>query len=309
MSDILNKILAIKHEEVAMALVAKPSDEIRREAEAQAPARDFVGAIRHKISSKAPEGTHLAGAGETTALQGGRAKNTFLAVADDDTALNTGNLAENAISHVAIIAEIKKASPSKGVIRENFQPAEIAADYARHGAACLSVLTDRPFFQGSPDYLRQARNACTLPVLRKDFLVDPYQVYEARAMGADAILLIVAALSLAQMQEMETIADALGMAVLVECHDAAELDIALQLKTPLIGINNRNLRTFEVNLETTLSQRQRIPADRILVAESGILTPHDVARLYDGGVRAFLVGEAFMRAPSPGTELARLFAA
>lgn len=308
MSDILNKILAVKREEVAAALAVKPLDVIRREAQAQAPARDFVAAIRRKINGKFPEGTHHAGAGETTALQGGRAKNTPLAVADDDTATNTENLAENAINHVAIIAEIKKASPSKGVIRENFQPAEIAADYARHGAACLSVLTDRSFFQGSPDYLIQARNACTLPVLRKDFLVDPYQVYEARAMNADAILLIVAALSLAQMQEMEAIADALGMAVLVECHDATELDIALHLKTPLIGINNRNLRTFEVSLDTTLSQRQRIPADRILVAESGILTPHDVAQLYEGGVRAFLVGEAFMRAPSPGAELARLFA-
>ncbi len=288
MSDILNKILAVKREEVAAALAVKPLDAIRRDAEAQAPARDFVAAIRRKISGKTPAGTHRAGA--------------------DNTAANTENLAETAINHVAIIAEIKKASPSKGVIRENFQPAEIAADYARHGAACLSVLTDRSFFQGSPDYLIQARNACTLPVLRKDFLVDPYQVYEARAMGADAILLIVAALSLAEMQAMEAIAHALGMAVLVECHDATELDIALQLKTPLIGINNRNLRTFEVSLDTTLSQRQRIPSDRILVAESGILTPHDVAQLYDGGVRAFLVGEAFMRAPSPGAELARLFA-
>lgn len=288
MSDILNKILAVKREEVAVALTVKPLETIRREAQAQPPARDFVAAIRRKISEKIPAGTHRTGAG--------------------DTATNTENLAENAINHVAIIAEIKKASPSKGVIRENFQPAEIAADYARHGAACLSVLTDRSFFQGSPDYLIQARNACTLPVLRKDFLVDPYQVYEARAMGADAILLIVAALTLGQMQEMEAIAHALGMAVLVECHDAAELDIALHLNTPLIGINNRNLRTFEVSLDTTLSQRQRIPADRILVAESGILTPRDVAQLYDGGVRSFLVGEAFMRAPSPGAELARLFA-
>jgi indole-3-glycerol phosphate synthase len=160
----------------------------------------------------------------------------------------------------AVIAEIKKASPSKGVIRADFRPAEIAADYEKHGAACLSVLTDQPFFQGSADYLRAARAACALPVLRKDFLVDPWQVYEARAMGADAILLIVDALSLAQMQEMEAIAFALGMSVLVECHDAAELDIALQLKTPLVGINNRNLRTFEVDLNTTLSQLGRIPA-------------------------------------------------
>ncbi len=208
----------------------------------------------------------------------------------------------------AVIAEIKKASPSKGVIREDFRPAEIAADYAKHGAACLSVLTDRQFFQGSEAYLREARAACPLPVLRKDFLVDPYQVYEARAMGADAILLIVAALSLAQMQEMETIAHSLGMAVLVECHDAAELDIALQLTTPLIGINNRNLRTFEVTLDTTLSQLGRIPAGRIVVTESGILTPDDVALMRARGVHAFLVGEAFMRADSPGAELARLFA-
>jgi indole-3-glycerol phosphate synthase len=212
------------------------------------------------------------------------------------------------VGGTAIIAEIKKASPSKGVIREDFRPAEIAANYAKHGAACLSVLTDREFFQGSETYLREARAACSLPVLRKDFLVDPYQVYEARAMGADAILLIVAALSLTQMQEMESIAHGLGMAVLVECHDAAELDVALQLTTPLIGINNRNLRTFEVSLDTTLSQLVRIPAGRIVVTESGILTPEDVALMRGHGVHAFLVGEAFMRAPSPGAELARLFA-
>jgi indole-3-glycerol phosphate synthase len=207
-----------------------------------------------------------------------------------------------------VIAEIKKASPSKGVIRPDFRPAEISADYEMHGATCLSVLTDQPFFQGSADYLRAARTACTLPVLRKDFLVDPYQVYEARAMGADAILLIVAALSLAQMLEMEAIAHGLGMGVLVECHDAAELDIALQLQTPLIGINNRNLRTFEVSLDTTLSQLDRIPAGRIVVTESGILAPADVALMRNHDVHAFLVGEAFMRAPSPGAELARLFA-
>ena len=208
----------------------------------------------------------------------------------------------------AVIAEIKKASPSKGVIREDFRPAEIAADYQRHGATCLSVLTDRQFFQGSEACLRAARAACSLPVLRKDFLVDAWQVFEARAMGADAILLIVAALSLKQMQEMEAIAHGLGMAVLVECHDAAELDIALQLTTPLIGINNRNLRSFEVNLDTTLAQLGRIPAGRIAVTESGILHPADVALLRAGGVHAFLVGEAFMRAASPGAELARLFA-
>jgi len=207
----------------------------------------------------------------------------------------------------AVIAEIKKASPSKGVIREDFRPAEIAADYEQHGAACLSVLTDRQFFQGSEAYLREAREACSLPVLRKDFLVDPYQVHEARAMNADAILLIVAALTLAQMREMEAIALSLGMGVLVECHDAAELDVALQLKTPLIGINNRNLRSFKVSLETTLGQLHRIPSDRIVVTESGISAPADVATLRGRGVHAFLVGEAFMRAASPGTELARLF--
>ncbi|MCF8178680.1 MAG: indole-3-glycerol phosphate synthase TrpC [Sulfuritalea sp.] len=208
----------------------------------------------------------------------------------------------------AIIAEIKKASPSKGVIRADFRPAEIAADYEMHGAACLSVLTDRNFFQGDASYLREARAACTLPVLRKDFLVDPYQVYEARTMGADAILLIVGALSLTQMQEMEAIAEGLGMGVLVESHDAAELDVALQLKTPLIGINNRNLRTFDVSLDTTLSQLSRIPEDRIVITESGILAPGDVALMRDHGVNTFLVGEAFMRAASPGEELARLFA-
>ncbi len=212
-----------------------------------------------------------------------------------------------ALGRAAVIAEIKKASPSKGVIREDFRPAEIAADYERHGAACLSVLTDRQFFQGSEAYLREAREACSLPVLRKDFLVDPYQVHEARAMNADAILLIVAALTLAQMREMEAIALSLGMGVLVECHDAAELDVALQLKTPLIGINNRNLRSFEVSLETTLGQLHRIPSDRIVVTESGISAPADVATLRGGGVHAFLVGEAFMRAASPGAELARLF--
>ncbi len=208
----------------------------------------------------------------------------------------------------AVIAEIKKASPSKGVIREDFRPAEIAADYQKHGATCLSVLTDRDFFQGSEVCLRAARAACSLPVLRKDFLVDPWQVYEARVMEADAILLIVAALSLPQMREMEAIAHSLGMAVLVECHDAAELDIALQLTTPLIGINNRNLRSFDVSLDTTLSQLSRIPPGRIVVTESGIVAPADVALMRANGVHAFLVGEAFMRAASPGEELARLFA-
>ncbi|MEW5942977.1 MAG: indole-3-glycerol phosphate synthase TrpC [Pseudomonadota bacterium] len=207
----------------------------------------------------------------------------------------------------AVIAEIKKASPSKGVIRENFDPAAIARSYASHGAACLSVLTDVQFFQGSPEYLGQARAACGLPVLRKDFMIDPYQVYEARAMGADCILLIVAALSLAQMQALEKLAHELGMAVLVEVHDAEELDLALRLETPLIGINNRNLRTFEVTLQTTLDLLPRIPAGRIVVTESGILKADDVALMRRHEVNAFLVGEAFMRAEDPGMELARLF--
>jgi indole-3-glycerol phosphate synthase len=261
MSDILDKILAVKREEVAAAQAAKPLAAIRAEAETQPEPRDFVGAIRAKIAD-------------------GRS---------------------------AVIAEIKKASPSKGVLREDFRPAEIAADYEKHGAACLSVLTDRRFFQGAPEYLQAARTACALPVLRKDFMIDPYQVYEARAMGADAILLIVAALSLAQMQELEDIARSLGMAVLVEAHDGTEVDAALQLKTPLLGINNRNLRTFEVSLRTTLDQLARIPPGRTVVTESGIAGPADVALMRQNNVHAFLVGEAFMRQPSPGAELARLF--
>jgi indole-3-glycerol phosphate synthase len=264
MSDILDKILAVKREEVAAAKAAKPLAAVRAEAEAQAPVRDFVGAIRNKVSL-------------------------------GDTPLP------------AVIAEIKKASPSKGVLRADFHPAEIAASYEKGGAACLSVLTDRQFFQGAPEFLQAARAACALPVLRKDFMVDPYQVYEARAMGADAILLIVAALSVPQMQEMENLAQSLGMAVLVESHDGGELDAALQLQTPLIGINNRNLRTFEVSLQTTLGQIDRIPCDRIVVTESGILARDDVARMRRHGVHAFLVGEAFMRATDPGEQLARLF--
>jgi indole-3-glycerol phosphate synthase len=207
----------------------------------------------------------------------------------------------------AVIAEIKKASPSKGVLRADFQPAEIAASYAKHGAACLSVLTDEQFFQGSVAYLQQARAACAIPVLRKDFMVDSYQIYQARAMGADAILLIAAALSLSQMREFEALAHSLKMAVLVEVHDAAELDLALQLATPLIGINNRNLRTFEVSLQNTLDLLPRIPQDRIVVTESGIFTQQDVALMRGHDVHAFLVGEAFMRAAEPGVELARLF--
>lgn len=216
--------------------------------------------------------------------------------------------AKLAVGRPAVIAEIKKASPSKGVIRADFRPAEIAASYEKGGAACLSVLTDRDYFQGSAGYLVEARAACALPVLRKDFIIDPYQVYEARAMGADCILLIVAALELPLMQALETLAHALGMAVLVESHNAEELDAALQLKTPLQGINNRNLRSFEVSLDTTLELLPKLGGDRIVITESGILTPSDVARMRSRQVNSFLVGEAFMRAPDPGSELARLFA-
>jgi len=262
MSDILNKIIATKREEIAAALAVRPLAQVEAEAAAQPAPRDFVGAIRAKIASGRP----------------------------------------------AVIAEIKKASPSKGVIRPDFQPAEIARSYEQHGAACLSVLTDRQYFQGAPEYLQAARAACALPVLRKDFMVDRYQVVEARAMGADCILLIAAALSLAAMQELETLAHSYGMAVLVEVHNGEELDAALQLKTPLLGINNRNLRSFEVTLDTTLGLLTKLPADRVVVTESGIVTPEDVALMRANAVNAFLVGEAFMRAPEPGLELARLFA-
>ncbi len=208
----------------------------------------------------------------------------------------------------AVIAEIKKASPSRGVLRSDFRPAEIASSYARHGATCLSVLTDEQFFQGKAEYLKQARAACTLPVLRKDFIVDEYQIYQSRAMGADAILLIASALDVAQMQSFELLAHRLGMAVLVEVHDGTELESALRLTTPLIGVNNRNLRTFEVNLQTTLDLLPRIPGGRIVVTESGILEAKDVKLLRGHNVHAFLVGEAFMRAEDPGVELAKLFA-
>ncbi len=207
----------------------------------------------------------------------------------------------------AVIAEIKKASPSKGIIREDFNPAQIARSYEKAGAACLSVLTDAEYFQGSAEYLRQARAACKLPVLRKDFMIDPYQIFEARAMGADCVLLIVAALELKQMQALELLTNELGMAVLVEVHDADELELALQLDTPLIGINNRNLRTFEVSLQTTLDLLKVLPEDRFVVTESGIFTPEDVKLMRDNDVQAFLVGEAFMRQPDPGAELARVF--
>lgn len=262
MSDILQRILDAKTEEVATARLLRSEADLRREAEARRDVRGFAQAIEAKVA-----------AGQS-----------------------------------GVIAEIKKASPSKGLLREDFRPDEIAASYASCGAACLSVLTDVQFFQGSLDYLRRARAACALPVLRKDFIVDAYQVVEARAMGADCILLIVAALQLSQLKELEALAMELGMDVLVEVHGAAELDVALQLRTGLLGINNRNLRTFEVSLQNTIDLLPRIPAGKRVVTESGILGPADVRRMREHGIHAFLVGEAFMRAPDPGAELARLFA-
>nr|WP_298129366.1 indole-3-glycerol phosphate synthase TrpC [uncultured Pseudoxanthomonas sp.] len=207
----------------------------------------------------------------------------------------------------AVIAEVKKASPSKGVIRPDFRPADIAVSYEFGGAACLSVLTDVDFFQGADEYLKQAREACTLPVLRKDFTIDPYQVYEARVLGADCILLIVAALDDGQLVDLSGLAMQLGMDVLVEVHDIDELERALQVPVPLVGINNRNLRTFEVSLQTTLDMKQAVPKDRLLVTESGILVPEDVATMRDAGINAFLVGETFMRAEEPGEALRQLF--
>jgi indole-3-glycerol phosphate synthase len=261
MSDILDKIVAVKRDEISLARRQRDLLSLRRDAESLGGQRDFVGSLRGKIAA--------GGAG--------------------------------------VIAEIKKASPSKGVLRERFEPAGIAESYAEHGAAALSVLTDVQFFQGSAAYLEQARAACTLPVLRKDFMVDAYQLFEARAMGADCILLIAACLDDALMADLEAQAQALGMAVLVEVHDAAELDRALRLKTPLLGINNRNLRTFEVTLQTTLDLLPQVPGDRLIVTESGILARDDVQRMRDANVHAFLVGEAFMRAPDPGVALAALF--
>jgi indole-3-glycerol phosphate synthase len=265
MSDILQKIVEVKREEIAAAQRKKPLEVVRFDAESRVLTRDFEGALRQKIAA----------------------------------------------GQAAVIAEVKKASPSKGVLREEFIPADIAQSYAEGdgtiSAACLSVLTDRQFFQGSADFLKQARASCDLPVLRKDFMVDPYQIYEARSMGADAILLIVACLDDARMTELESLAMDLNMAVLVEVHDRAELQRALKLRTPLVGINNRNLRTFEVTLQTTLDMLPDVPADRLLVTESGILDRDDVRTMRAAGVNAFLVGEAFMRAAEPGLALAELF--
>jgi indole-3-glycerol phosphate synthase len=261
MSDILDKIIAVKRQEVAISEQSYPFEDLRLTAESRDPARDFVGALR----------------------------------------------AKHAIGAAAVIAEVKKASPSKGVLREDFRPAEIAATYERHGAACLSVLTDVQFFQGSAAYLEAARAACQIPVLRKDFIVDPYQIVEARAMNADCILLIAAALAPQEMRDLEAFAHQLGLAVLVEVHNAEELEHALTLKTPLIGVNNRNLRTFEVTLDTTLGLLEQIPDDRIVVTESGIRGREDVERMRANHVNSFLVGETFMRADDPGAELAKLF--
>lgn len=261
MSDILNKIIGVKREEIASSLKKKPLAAVRADAESRVLTRDFVGAMRGKIAA----------------------------------------------GQAAVIAEVKKASPSKGVIRADFIAADIAQSYAEFGAACLSVLTDQQFFQGSVEYLKQARASCQLPVLRKDFIIDRYQIYESRVMGADCILLIAACLDDAQMADLEAVARSLDMAVLVEVHDARELQRALNLKTPLVGINNRNLRNFEVSLDTTLGLLADMPADRIVVTESGISTRADVQRLRAAKVNAFLVGEAFMRAEEPGQALAELF--
>ena len=262
MSDLLERIVAVKRDEVAAARRERDFASLRRDAESRGDVRDFEAGLRAK-------------------LRAGRD---------------------------AVIAELKKASPSKGLLREQFVPAEIAASYARHGAACLSVLTDRGFFQGSNDDLGQARGACELPMLRKDFMIDEYQIAESRAVGADCVLLIAAILDDSRMTDLEAAAQALGMAVLVEVHDRTELDRALRLKTPLLGINNRNLHSFEVTLDTTLAMLGDVPAGRLLVTESGILGRADVRRMRGAGVHAFLVGEAFMRAADPGAALADLFA-
>jgi len=262
MADILDRIVAVKREEIAAARARRDLAEVRRDAEARGGLRGFEQALRARVAQ----------------------------------------------GQAAVIAEVKKASPSKGVLRDPFEPAQIAASYAAHGAACLSVLTDQQFFQGSARFLEEARAACELPVLRKDFMVDEYQVFEARAMGADCILLIAACLDDARMADLEACAHALGLAVLVEVHDGAELARALRLRTPLVGINNRNLRNFEVTLDTTLGLIGEVPPDRLLITESGILQRADVLRMRGAGVHAFLVGEAFMRAKEPGEALATLFA-
>lgn len=261
MADILDRIVAVKREEIAAARARRDLATVRRDAEARGGLRGFEQALRARMAQ----------------------------------------------GQAAVIAEVKKASPSKGVLRDPFEPAQIAASYAIHGAACLSVLTDQQFFQGSARFLEEARAACELPVLRKDFMVDEYQVFEARAMGADCILLIAACLDDARMADLEACARSLGLAVLVEVHDGAELARALRLRTPLVGINNRNLRNFQVTLETTLGLIGEVPPDRLLITESGILQRADVLRMRGAGVHAFLVGEAFMRAPDPGTALAQLF--
>ena len=262
MSDILQRILAVKQTEVAAAMAVSDLAAVKLAAAAADRPRDFAGAMRTRITAGRP----------------------------------------------AVISEIKKASPSKGLLRDPFDPAAIAVSYEKNGAACLSVLTDRDFFQGSSDDLKKARAACALPVLRKDFMIEPYQIYQSRALGADCILLIAAALDDARMAELEDIAHGLGMAVLVEVHDGDELERALKLKTPLLGINNRNLRTFETRLDTTLGLLDRIPAGRLVVTESGILNADDVTKMRAQKVNGFLVGEAFMRAADPGAELKRLFA-
>ncbi len=262
MSDILNTILARKHEEIAQRSRIRSLDDLKARVRDLPPTRGFVDAIRAKHAARGP----------------------------------------------AVIAEAKKASPSKGVIRPDFDPAQIARSYESGGAACLSVLTDVDFFQGSNLYLGLAHRACALPIIRKDFIVDPYQVYEARFIGADAILLIVAALDDAPMIEMATLAGELGMDVLVEVHDIDELERALQTDCELIGVNNRDLRTFDVSLDTTLALRPAVPPDRILVTESGIATRADVAKMREAGVETFLVGERFMREADPGAALRGLFA-